>query len=76
MTENYKNIDNSEIELQQIDMANIMAEMAEIGFVSDANSIRKLSIISILLHAYDNVIIFSDDQLINLKKAYDYVIKL
>ena len=64
------------VESQQILLADSIAQMAHIGFVLDANTSKKLSIISILLDSYQNLAIFTDVQKNNLKNAYNYALSL
>ena len=64
------------VESQQIILADSIAQVAHIGFVLDANTSKKLSIISILLDSYQNLAIFTDVQKNNLKNAYNYALSL
>ena len=69
-------LDFGSVESQQVILSDSIAQMAHIGFLLDANTSKKLSIISILLDSYQNLAIFTDVQKNNLKNAYNYALSL
>lgn len=62
------------IEEMQIALSNKVASHALLGFASDNSSTCKLSIVSMLIHAFDNWILYSKDVKESLLNLYNKII--
>ncbi len=58
---------------KQINLTNRIANLADLGFINDANTDCELSIMVLLEHALDNVILYSKEQFDNILLLYNKV---
>ena len=70
----YVNNISSSVEQMQIALSNKVASRALLGFAGNDSSTCKLSVISMLIHAFDNWILYSEDVKKSLLNLYNTVI--
>jgi hypothetical protein len=66
----------SEVQRQQVALAENTAYLASVGFLSKGNFENRLSFISILIDAYENLELFNKSQKKNLNLIYNKVMKI
>lgn len=66
----------SEVQRQQVALAENTAYLASVGFLSKENFENRLSFISILIDAYENLELFNKSQKKNLNLIYNKVMKI
>ena len=66
----------SEVQRQQVALAENTVYLASAGFLSKGNFENRLSFISILIDAYENLELFNKSQKKNLNLIYNKVMKI